>query len=266
MVRDPGAAPARQAEGALELGAAGEHVAPGRHRQREQARDGAARAAQRQRPAAGDAQHRVVDARLDRPVVRDDEVGDRGEPLERVVVLVGDRLVGHVAARHHQRLAHVGEQQVMERAVREHHAELGRPRRHRPRHRARRGAGAPARSAGRARSAAPPRPAPAPPAPAPPPRRPPSARTASPRGACAPAAARPPPRRAPRHARWYPPIPLTATIARPQRAQRRRFVVSSACSQRGDPMLGRRRGRRWAGRGSGGSRGRRTRPRRRRTS
>ncbi len=68
--RDPGAPAARQAERALELGAAGQHVALGGQRQREQARDGAARAAQRQRPAAGHAQHRVVDARLDRAVVR----------------------------------------------------------------------------------------------------------------------------------------------------------------------------------------------------
>ena len=94
----------------------------GRHRQREHARDRAARAPQRQRPPARDAQHRVVGARLDRPVVRAGRSAIGAEPLERVVVLVGDRLVGHVAAGHHQRLADVGQQQVVERAVREHHA------------------------------------------------------------------------------------------------------------------------------------------------
>ena len=212
MVRDPGAPPARQAEGALELGAAGQHVAAGRQRQREHARDGAARAPQRQRPAAGHAQHRVVDARLDRAVVEHDEVGDRRQPLARVVVLVGDRLVGDVAARHHQRLAHVGQQQVMERAVGQHHAELGRARRHRPGHaRVVAAAGEHDRPVA-PQPAAPSRPARARPArgrrrgPAP------SARTASPRGACARAAARPPRSSPARQARWNPPIPLTATM------------------------------------------------------
>ena len=53
---------------------------------------------------------------------------------QRVVVLVGDRLVGHVAARHNERLAHVGHQQMVERRVGQHHAELRRARRHRRRH------------------------------------------------------------------------------------------------------------------------------------
>ena len=47
---------------------------------------------------------------------------------QRVVVVVGDRLVGDVAARHHERPPGVGEQQVVERRVRQHHAELGRAR------------------------------------------------------------------------------------------------------------------------------------------
>jgi hypothetical protein len=66
--------------------------------------------------------------------VEQEEVGDAAQPRERVLVLVGDRLVGDVAARHHQRDADVGEQQVMQRRVREHHAELGRPRGDRRRH------------------------------------------------------------------------------------------------------------------------------------
>ena len=134
VVRDPGAAAAGQAERALELGPAGKHVAGGGHRQREHARHRAARPAQRQRPPARDPQHRVVGARLDRPVVEHERVGDGVQPLERVVVLVGDRLVGDVAAGHHQRLADVGQQQVVQRAVRQHHAELGRERRDRGRH------------------------------------------------------------------------------------------------------------------------------------
>ena len=57
--------------------------------------------------------------------MQQDQVRDSGEPLERVVVAVGDRLVGDVPARHHERLAGVREQQVVERRVRQHHAELG---------------------------------------------------------------------------------------------------------------------------------------------
>ena len=44
-----------------------------------------------------------------------------------------DRLVGHVAAGHHERHADVGEQQVVQRRVGEHHAELARARRDRRR-------------------------------------------------------------------------------------------------------------------------------------
>ena len=43
----------------------------------------------------------------------------------RVVVAIGDRLVASVAARHHQRAAGVREQQVVQRRVGQHHAELG---------------------------------------------------------------------------------------------------------------------------------------------
>ena len=57
------------------------------------------------------------------------------EPAQRVVVLVRDRLVGDVAARHHQRLPDVGEQQVVQRRVRQQHAEVGGARRDRGRHR-----------------------------------------------------------------------------------------------------------------------------------
>jgi hypothetical protein len=128
VVRDPGAAPARHAERALELGPAGEHVPRRGQRQREHARDRAARAPHRQWPPAGDPQHRVVGPSLDRTVVDKERVGDVPQPRQRVVVGVGDRLVGHVAAGHHQRLPHVGEQQVVQRAVREHHPELRRAR------------------------------------------------------------------------------------------------------------------------------------------
>ena len=111
------------------------HASSGRavgHRQRQRVGHEPARAAQQQRaPARDRAQHRVVRARVDRAVVEEHEVGDAREPRERVVVLVRDRLVGDVAARHHQRLAGVGEQQVVQRRVGQQHAEVGRARRDR---------------------------------------------------------------------------------------------------------------------------------------
>ena len=64
------------------------------------------------------------------------------QPLERVGVLEGDRLVGDVAARQHERHAGVGGQQLVQRRVGQHQAELGRARRDRRRRPARRaGAG-----------------------------------------------------------------------------------------------------------------------------
>ena len=90
--------PRASAERALQLGAAGQ--------QRRRAAPAAAAAPARSRasaagPAARAGAHdRVVRARVDRAVVQQEQVGDAGEALQRVVVPVGDRLVGHVAARH----------------------------------------------------------------------------------------------------------------------------------------------------------------------
>ncbi len=102
-----------------------------------------ARAAQHERPA----QHRVVGARLDRAVVDEEAVGDRGQALQRLGVVEGDRLVGDVAAGHHERHAGVREQQVVQRRRRQHHAEVGLARRDGGRDR---GARAPARDHDRA--------------------------------------------------------------------------------------------------------------------
>ena len=62
----------------------------------------AARAAQDDGPAGDDPRHRVVAARLDLAIVDQEEVGDAAEPLERLVVAIGDRLLGEVARGHHQ--------------------------------------------------------------------------------------------------------------------------------------------------------------------
>ena len=60
-------------------------------------------------------------------------VRDRGQPGQRVVVPVGDRLVGHVPAGQHDGAADRREQQVVQRGVREHDPQLPVARRHRGR-------------------------------------------------------------------------------------------------------------------------------------
>jgi hypothetical protein len=67
---------------------------------------------------------------VDRAIVGEEEIGDRRQPLECLIVAVDDRLIGDVAARHHQRPAAPGEQQLVERRVGEDHAELPKPRCH----------------------------------------------------------------------------------------------------------------------------------------
>ena len=117
MVSDPGATAARQAEGALQLGAAAEDRPPGLDRQAECPGHEAARAPDHQRRLAHGpierADDRVVGPGVDRAVVNEEDVGDRPEPLERVVVVEGDRLVGEIARGHDQRQRRrAGEQMV----------------------------------------------------------------------------------------------------------------------------------------------------------
>ena len=86
-------------------------------------------------PGRGDhADHRVIGAGLDRAVVAEHDVGDRSEPRERVVVAERDRLVGHVAAREHERVdaehRQIRQQHVVQRRVGQHQAQLACPRRH----------------------------------------------------------------------------------------------------------------------------------------
>ena len=125
----PGARAGGQAEGRLLLGAAGEDRPLRRGRQRDALRHVAAGAPDRQRPRGRSgverAHHRVLGADVDRAAVAEEGVGDRAEPAQRFGVAVGDRLLGDVARGQHQGLAQVGEQQVMERRVGQHHAEVG---------------------------------------------------------------------------------------------------------------------------------------------
>ena len=131
VVADPGALALGEAEGALQLGAAGQ--------QRPRRRRPAARASRaRSRASGAAAAAPAARRRRARPsrrcacgsAGRGRGSGRRSPPSrsQRVVVAVGDRLVGDVAAGHHQRLAGVGEQQVVQRRVGQHHAELARAR------------------------------------------------------------------------------------------------------------------------------------------
>ena len=110
VVRDPRALALGDAERVLLLGAAREQVMVGRRGERQMGGHVAPRAPQRQRapagvPRADDAHDRVVGPGLDRAVVGQKEVGDRRQARQRVVVAERDRLIGNVAAGHHQRVA-----------------------------------------------------------------------------------------------------------------------------------------------------------------
>ena len=124
VVRDEGVAPPGQAERVLQLGAAGQHGA------REPGGDGeglghvAAGAAEQHRAAAEAPGHRVVGPDVDGPVVGQERVGDALQRVPGLVVAVDDRLVGDVSAGQDDRTGHGGEQQVVQRRVRQHDAEL----------------------------------------------------------------------------------------------------------------------------------------------
>ena len=137
VVTDPGSASASETERVLELGAATENRAGGLERQGDARGRETSRAADQNRCLAhrrvDGADDRVVAADVDRTVVEEERVGDRREPLERVGILVGDRLVGAVAGGHHQHVPGGPREQVVKGRVGQHHAEVARARRHRGR-------------------------------------------------------------------------------------------------------------------------------------
>src|ERR1700733_12051937 len=93
---DPGTRPLGQAERVLELGAACEY-GPSRawRGKRDGPRDVSARAPENRLPTIRRRAHdRVVGARLDRPVVDEEQVRDVLQALERVLVSVGGRVCG----------------------------------------------------------------------------------------------------------------------------------------------------------------------------
>ena len=260
---EPGRVARCEAEGVLELRAAGQDRTAQRPAQRDRPRDVAARAPQQRRGPGDHARHRVVAAVLDLAVVRQEQVGDPGEPADGLVVARRHRLLGEVARGHHERAADCREQQVVQRRVREQEADqrvagcdLAARGRRPP-------AGARARSAARRTRAGAPPPPPARPAPGRPAGRGPSPRTASRRAAFARAAvARPRPRwrrtrggsrRGPSRRRSVPragPEPRPRSGRRPRAAARPRRAAAGAA---------RRPGRRSAARGSADRPGPRTR-------
>ena len=78
---------------------------------------------------------RVVDVSDDRAIVDEKQIGDATQPVERLALVDADRLVGEIAARRHDGPADVPHQQMMERRVGQHHAEVRVARRHRRRNR-----------------------------------------------------------------------------------------------------------------------------------
>ncbi len=85
----------------------------------------AAGPAQDQLAAHDDAHDGIIHVPDDGAVVDQEEVGDVAEAFEGFVFIGADRFVAEVAAGGHDGEAEPGEEQVMERRVGEHHAEVG---------------------------------------------------------------------------------------------------------------------------------------------
>jgi hypothetical protein len=100
VMADPGAAAFREAERVPLLGDACEQRPGGRNRKRGRLREIAAGAADRQAAPTDVTDDRILDPRVDRPIVDEEAVDDAGQALDCVVV-EGDRLVGDVAACQH---------------------------------------------------------------------------------------------------------------------------------------------------------------------
>ena len=110
----------------LQLAAQGERRCAAGDRQGDRSWRIAPRAANRQLDPGDEPRHRVVATEMNRPVVHEEEIGDPRQAFERIAVLVGDRLVGSIAAGHHQGNAvQLAEEQVVQGGIRQHHAQPG---------------------------------------------------------------------------------------------------------------------------------------------
>ena len=71
------------------------------------------------------ARDRVVDPARDRALANQERIGDSRQTFERIVIFIGDRFAGAICAGHHQRVRSAGgKEQVLQRGVGQHHAEL----------------------------------------------------------------------------------------------------------------------------------------------
>ena len=93
------------------------------------------RAPQRQFQARYDSRHGIVAPEMDRPVVRQEQIGDTREPCDRVAFFIGDRLIGCISTGHDERHAiQLAQNEMMKRRIGQHHAQRGVPGRDRWRH------------------------------------------------------------------------------------------------------------------------------------
>ncbi len=122
---------AAQRESRFELSAHRKNGMRTRQGQFHRLRRVAAGPAYRQFSAIDDAGYRIVAADVDRAVMHQEHVGDVLQTLHGVIIFVGNRLLGPVAACHHQRNpVKIMQQQVMQRRIRQHDAEERVVRRH----------------------------------------------------------------------------------------------------------------------------------------
>ena len=76
-------------------------------------------------PESAGASHGVVDAPRDRPFADEERVRDPAQPRQRIGIFIGNRLARTIRAGHHQHFGSARrEEQMMQRRVRQHHAEF----------------------------------------------------------------------------------------------------------------------------------------------
>ena len=123
MLAEQGVAAFGQAERVLQSGPAGQHFG---HlgAQVDGQRRVASRTAQYSRLALEGAHHGVVGTHINVAIVKQERIGDAGQPLARLVISCHDRLFAHIAAGHNQHAVRGAvEQKVVKRRVGQHDAQ-----------------------------------------------------------------------------------------------------------------------------------------------
>jgi hypothetical protein len=95
-----------------------------RSRRHHRQRGIAARPAQKLRQAVDEPQHAVVDVAGDRPIMHQEQVGNRTQPIQRLPLIGADRLIAQIAAGRHQRAIQRSQQQVVQRRRRQHDTQV----------------------------------------------------------------------------------------------------------------------------------------------